>query len=57
MVSHKFVKFDVDMKLAELSLAEKLTLLGGKVRLAQLPPYAQTTELTLVVSPTGLLDL
>lgn len=38
MVSHKFVKFDVDKKLAELSLAEKLTLLGGKVRLAQPPP-------------------
>ncbi|BGO91934.1 hypothetical protein NBRC10512_001113 [Rhodotorula toruloides] len=30
MVSHKFVTFDVDKKLAELSLAEKLKLLGGK---------------------------
>ncbi|BGP32616.1 hypothetical protein JCM10296v2_004397 [Rhodotorula toruloides] len=31
MVTHKFVKFDIDKKLAELSLAEKLKLLGGKL--------------------------
>ncbi|BGP25151.1 hypothetical protein JCM10295v2_004071 [Rhodotorula toruloides] len=30
MVSRKFFNFDVDKKLAELSLAEKLKLLGGK---------------------------
>lgn len=34
----QFKKFDVEEKLAQLSLATKIKLLGGKVRSLSLPP-------------------